>query len=291
MTKNAYKSMFIVLIIMLLINIVFFSRWIIEKYDEVYIVEPSLENMKVTTKLYFVYDGQLRSEERTILVKNNEFEKSIFEELLKGPKMKFYKTIFTHAKIDSFEVIEDVIYIDFSKKSFADDIINNEEFSLNMMALVNTLTEMKHFMKVQVLVGGEKISPAVSEINIFEPLSRTELFIFKKEINSSDVVISFTELIFNRKFYLAYDILDVQSKIKFPFNSFIERMEEYICDHEGYQIGIYFMQNYEDYDIVKMKFIEIKSDDQIPNDFMESWRVEKINGELKINLLNYVGKK
>lgn len=291
MTKYAYKSMIIVLIIMLLINIIFFSRWLVEKHDDVYVVEPSLESMKVTTKLYFVYDGQLRSEERTISIKNNEFEKSIFEELLKGPKMKFYKTIFKNAKINSFEVIDDVIYIDFNRKSFTDHIINDEDFSLHMMALVNTLTEMKYFMKVQILVGGAKISPAISEINIFEPLTRNELFIFKKEINSSDVVISFTELIFNRKFYLAYDLLDVQSKIKYPFNSFSEKMEEYICEHEGYQIGIYFMQNYEDYDIVKMKFIEIKPEDQIPNDFMESWRVEKINGEFKVNMINYIDKK
>ncbi len=285
MFKYAYKIIFSILIGILLINIILFFTWTYEKYNDVYVINPSLENMKVTAKLYFVHNDNLMSEIRTVDIKNDEFERSIFEELIKGPKTKFFENVLPeNVTLDSFEVIDDVIYINFDSKFINNDFFNDDNFYLHLMSIVNTLTDMKHFMKVQFLIGGEKVIEKIHEINIMEPLKRDERVIYKRDINSSDIVISFIEMVFNRRFDLAYESLNEYSKQIYPYNVFQEMMESYIYYHDGYQRNIYFMQNYTEYDIVTVKFVEIEGEDGNRGEIIEQWKVNKIDENFMIDL-------
>ncbi len=289
MIKYAYKLIFTILIFALLVNVVIFFTWTTEQTDEVYVIKPQLDNMKVTTKLYFAYDNSLRSETRTITVKNNEFEKSIFEELIIGPKTKSYGSILPDdVKVISFNLNENVIYINLESEFLSSDIFNEDNFSLQIMAFVNTLTELKHFLKIQFLFDGERVTQDVYGLNLMEALNRDERVIYKKDETSSDFVISFIEMVFNHRFDLAYENLNEKSKRTYPYDVFQELMEGYIYYHDGYQRNIYFMQNYEVYDIVTVKFVEINPDENNLGEITEQWKVDKINDNFKIDITELI---
>ena len=289
MFKDTYKTIFYVLIVFLVINVTIYFAWTYKKYDDVYIVNPSLENMKVTTKLYFVHNDSLMSEIRNINIRNDEFERLIFEELIKGPKTKYFENVLPeNVEVDSFEVIDDVMYINFNSKFINNDFFNDNNFYLHLMAMVNTLTERKHFVKVQFLIGGEKITEKVYGVNIMEPLRRDERVIFKRDINSSDIVISFIEMIFNQRFDLAYELLNESSKQMYAYYVFEEMMEGYIHYHIGYQRNIYFTQKYDEYDIVIVKFVKIEGNNVDEEEIIEQWKVNKIEENYKIDLAEFI---
>ncbi|MBN2261167.1 MAG: GerMN domain-containing protein [Clostridiales bacterium] len=289
MLKYAYKIIFTLLIILLLANVLIYFNWSFDTYDEVYVVKPAMENMKVTTKLYFVYEDKLRSETRTVDVKNREFEKSIFEELIKGPKTKLFEnSLPTEVSVKSFEVIDNIVYINFDNKFIYNDFFTDENFFLHLMAYVNTLTEMKHNIKVQFLIDGEKLTERVHGISLMEPLNRDERAIYIRDISSSDVVISFIEMIFSRRFDLAYEFLDENSKLSYSYQVFQEMMEGYIYYHDGYQRNIYFMQNYDEYDIVTVKFIENEVVDGNQSEIVEQWKVIKSKDSYMIDLTKLI---
>ena len=285
MYKYEYKIIFSILIGILLINVALFFTWTYKKYDDVYVINPLPENMQFTTELYFVHNDNLMSEIRTVDIKNDEFEHSIFEELIKGPKTKFFENVLPeNVKLDSFEVIDDVIYINFNSKFINNDFFNDDNFYLHLMSMVDTLTDIKHFMKVQFLVDGEKVLEKIHGVSIMEPLKRDERVIYKRDVNSSDTVISFIEMIFNRRFDLAYESLNEYSKQVYPYNVFKETMESYIYYHEGYQRNIYFLQSYDKYDIVNVKFVEIEGEDGNREEILEQWKVYKIDENFTIDL-------
>ena len=289
MIKYAYKIIFTILIIALLINVVIFFTWTTSATDEVYVIKPQLDNMKVTTKLYFVFEDDLRSETRTITVKNNEFEKSIFEELIIGPKTKAYGNILPEdVKVISFDLNDNVIYINLESEFLSSDMFNEENFSLQIMAFVNTLTELKHFLQIQFLFDGERVTQDIYGLSLMESFNRDERVIYKKDETSSDFVISFIEMIFNHRFDLAYENLNEKSKKSYPYEVFQELMEGYIYYHSGYQRNIYFMQNYDVHDIVTVKFVEINPEEVNLGEITEQWKVDKIDDSFKIDITELI---
>jgi hypothetical protein len=290
MIKYAYRIIFIILLIVLIINVALFLSWSGSSYDDdVYVVNPQLKNMKVTTKLYFVYEGQLHNETRTIVVKNREFEESIFEELLIGPKTKAYSPILPDdVRVISFEVRENVIYINLGSKFIADDFYTEDTFYLHIMTFVNTLTELQHGLKVQFLIDGERINEEIHGISLMEPINRDERVNYQRNITSADVVVSFIEQIFNGRFDLAYEMMDDHSKSTYPFDVFRELMEGYIYYHVGYQRNIYFTQNYDLYDIVTVKFVETNPSDTNPREITEQWMVIKTGDDFKIDITEMI---
>lgn len=283
--KYAYRIIFIILLVALVVNIILFFTWSDMPIDDVYVINPQLENMRVTTKLYFIYDDQLHSETRTITVRNEAFEESIFEELLIGPKTKaFAPALPDNIEVISFEVSEDVIYLNLDRELLTSDQFTDENFSLHLQAIVNTLSELRHQLKVQFLVDGERISEPVHGVSLMEPIKRDERVNYQRDTSSADVAIAFIEQVFNRRFDLAYQELDDHSKATYPFAVFQELMEGYIYYHQGYQRNIYFTQNYEVYDIVTVKYVEINSNEATPREMTEQWKVIKNGDAFKIDI-------
>ncbi len=289
MIKYAYRIIFIILLIVLFINVVIFLNWSNSSYDQIYVIDPQLENMKVTTKLYFVYDSQLHSETRTIAVRNRKFEESIFEDLLIGPKTKAYAPVLPDdVRVISFELKDNVIYINLGSKFITNDLYTEDTFYLHIMAFVNTLTELQHGLKVQFLIDGERINEDIHGISLMEPINRDERVNYQRDITSADVAVSFIEQVFNRRFDLAYEMMDDHSKSTYPFDVFRELMEGYIYYHVGYQRNIYFTQNYDLYDLVTVKFVEINPSDNNPREITEQWRIVKTGDDFKIDITEMI---
>ena len=285
MERKLYRIIFIILVCIFLINIIVFYTWSDYITDDVFVIQPDLENMKVTTKLYFVFEDNLRNETRTITVKNEEFEKSIFEELLIGPKMKSYSEVLPeNIKIISFEIIDNIVYINFNSVFIDNDWYNEDNFYLHIMSFVNTLTELKHSLKIQFLIEGERITDEIYGINIMEPFTRDERVIYKRDETSADIVIQFIELLFNNRYELAYEYLNEDSKKMYSFIDFKEFIQAYTYNHIGYQRNIYFTQNYSENDIVTVKFVEIDSEELNPLEIIEHWKVVKDKGNFKIDI-------
>jgi hypothetical protein len=242
-------------------------------------------NMKVTTKLYFVYEGQLMSETRIVDVLDNQLEECVFNELLLGPQTEYYEEVLPgNAQVISFEMKEDTIFINLSHEFIENDFFNDDNFNLHVMAIVNTLTELKHYLQVQFLIEGEREAYQFYGLTLMETFKRDERLNFKREVTSEDVVVEFIDLIFNHRMDLAYQRLTDYSKKTYPYDVFQELMEGYLYYHHGYQRNIYFTQNYDDFDMVTVKFEGVDDDDMKLAEITEQWKVISDGVNLKIEV-------
>ncbi len=144
---------------------------------------------KENVKLYFAkYEGNneyLVAEERSI-IKNEDFYKSVIEELIKGPKSEqLYPTLPKSVKVYSVKVNDSLAEVNFSKEI----ILNTSEIPhssstevLAIFSIVNTLTEFDQIKKVRILVEGKKsgqidgiyIEDFWGHMGIYEDFERNE---------------------------------------------------------------------------------------------------------------------
>ena len=161
------KRLIIVLVILLIIGaIIFFCTR--NRQEEVVQGEitPQEEiseeqERKTMISLYFKdkQTGELAKETRMIDVKilaGNPY-KELLQMLIEGPKTENLQgTIPEGTKINSVDIVGNIVYIDFSK-----EFINNHEGSLEnevktIYSVVDTLTELNEVTFVRILVDGEE---------------------------------------------------------------------------------------------------------------------------------------
>jgi len=262
------------------------------------IIAPNPVSIKLNAKLYFVFGDKLRSEDRTIEFTNEEYERGIAEELVKGPKNRVYESPFTQQdQILSVELIDNIVYANLSNAFTESEFWNGERRELFIWSIVNTFTELEDAYSVQILVEGKKLNVDLGGFTMMEPLPRIDDFIYVKKQHPSDVVITFLDSIYLKRFDIAYDYIDSKSHALLKYKDFVELMDEYYDRFYGYQRGIYFTQDFKDSKVVHVKYIrnnELFQDDGIAPDgqpiqaeVFDYWELIEEDGEWKINFRNY----
>lgn len=161
------KRLIIVLVILLIIGVIIFlcTR---NRQEEVVQGEITPEEeiseeqeRKTMISLYFrdKQTGELAKETRMVDVKilaNNPY-KELLQILIEGPKTEgLQATIPDGTKINSVEIIGNIVYVDLSK-----EFINNHESGLEnevktIYSIVDTLTELNEVTFVRILIDGEE---------------------------------------------------------------------------------------------------------------------------------------
>jgi len=262
------------------------------------VIAPNPVSIRLNSKLYFVSGDKLRSEDRVIEFSTDQFEVGIAEEIVKGPKNRVYETPFTqHVTIDSVELIDNIVYVNLSKEFTETEYWAGERRELFIWSIVNTFTELEDAYSVQILIEGTKLNVDLGGFTMMEPLPRVEDFIFVKTQHPSDVVITFLDNVYLKRFDIAYEYIDSKSRALLRYKDFVELMEEYYDRFYGYQRGIHFTQDFKDSKVVHVKYIrnnELFQDDGIAPDgeplqvqVYDYWELINEGGVWKINFRNY----
>ena len=124
--------------------------------------EISEAQMRQTiVSLYFYNDTtkSLASEGRLIDAKElvNEPYKKLMEMLISGPQnSNLTKTIPDGTKINKAELKGDILYLDLSKEFIENHVGGEEQESITIYSIVNTMTRLTEVNAVKILIDGEE---------------------------------------------------------------------------------------------------------------------------------------
>ncbi len=138
------------------------------------------ENTKVV-KLYFSNKDatMLVPERRSIALVDNNLEKSVVAELLKGPvDPKLSATIPSGTNVLSVETKEGICFVNLSEEFVSKHSGGSSAEVMTIYSVVNSLTEFDNVSKVQFLVGGKKLD-VYKHMMFSEPFERDETVISK----------------------------------------------------------------------------------------------------------------
>ncbi|WP_240838490.1 GerMN domain-containing protein [Acidaminobacter sp. JC074] len=285
------KRLFSVIVLMLLFSIVFLfisgNGITYKSSDDMTVISPYSQGLSQLSRLYFIYEGQLISETRTIIIEKLETELSIVQELKKGSKIKTYGSpIGLDTDILSVNTTDRICYVSFSREFIVDD---PQIMYLNAMSIVNTLTELEAVDYVQILVDGKRLD-VTNLVDLSEPIGRNTTMVQTKELTPKDIVKKFLEHISLGRYDLAYDLIDSRSKQYVNFDDFREAMILLRNDIKGYAQRYIFARREKGEYIIQVKYIlrgfegteDIILDSESPLELTFSWPVVEEKGIWKI---------
>lgn len=125
---------------------------------------------KTEVLLYFAdKDANLAIERRAVVLEN--FEKSVVEEIIKGPENKeLSKTINGDVKVISSIVKDGVCTVELSKEFEKYNTSGSAGESVAIYSIVNTLCQFEHIDRVQIKMEGKAIGEYMGHVYIDEPL-------------------------------------------------------------------------------------------------------------------------
>lgn len=123
------------------------------------ISEAQMRQTIVSLYFYNETTKSLASEGRLIDVKElvNEPYKKLMEMLISGPQnSNLTKTIPDGTKINKAELKKDVLYLDLSKEFIENHAGGEEQESITIYSIVNTMTRLTEVNAVKILIDGEE---------------------------------------------------------------------------------------------------------------------------------------
>lgn len=289
------KRLFSVIILMLLMSIVFLvmsgSGVSYQSTDNITEISPFSKGLSKLTRLYFIHNNQLVSENRTIIIEKLETELSTVQELKRGSRVDiYYSPINQDVEILSVKTSDRICYVSLSDEFM---IENDEQFNLNVMSIVNTLTELDAVDYVQILIDGKRVDRG-TEVKLSEPIARNTSMVQSKELTHKDIVKKFLEYISTGRYYLAYDMIDSRSKQYVNFDDFRESMLLVRNDIKGYSQRYIFASREKGQYVIQVKYVireyanteDIILNSESPREFSFAWPVVQEKGVWKILFYN-----
>ncbi len=253
------------------------------------LISPTKETINLKTRLYFVDGDKLKFENRTVTVRIGEFESGLMAAYLAGPKTTSYGSLFgTGVQLKSVHYAEHIGYVNLSR-AFHDLNATEEQMTLYLWGIVNSLTEIDRVFSVQFLVEGEKVSGELNGYSLSDPLPRLDSLIYVPSMSPADVVIAFIEAVNGRRYDLAYEMLSEDSQRVLGFEEFEIYMEGHHRTFDGYVKGLHFTQLYRGETIVNVIYEKIIQDELGQDGQMaDRYLVIEENREWKIDLLQKI---
>ncbi len=148
------------------------------------IINPQFSYTKGTYKtlaLYFPLEKEehrLFTEIREVIIGEGELEeRKILEELQKGPTLENgVNPIPPNTKIGEIITYDRICQIDLSSEFITNNSKNTTEQIASVYSIVNSLTDLKHIDKVQILIDSKKTGGFVS-LDLSQPLEKNTTFI------------------------------------------------------------------------------------------------------------------
>lgn len=247
-------------------------------------VYPKPANMKMRIKLYFPYQNKLRLEERVATVNQDRIELAVAEQMMRGPKNRFYSSPFgDDVRIVDVNISNSTCYINVTESFLDQSYLKTEDNKLYIWAIVNTFTELEGVNKVQILVEGRKRDIGVGELSLQQTLSRNDDFIYIKRRYPSDVVVEFVEAIDELRYDKAYTYLNSESQKIYTYDMFKEAAKLNAEKFNGYRRSISFSHDLSGTWLIYVKYVNFdKLDTSNKTKLFDLWELTEEDGEWKI---------
>jgi len=184
-----------------------------DNVSDSHVIPPIPDRIESTIKLYFIQNGKLVQELRTIISENLEIEREIVKELIKGPRNKLYEATFpANTTILSIETIDNICYVNLSKNYLNYIFDSGKDSALIVWSLVNSLTQLDYIHKVQLLIDGKRVSLIINNHSLKDPLPRNEELVQLEDETPYKFIKQFLRYIKEKRYDKAYEMIDKESK-------------------------------------------------------------------------------
>lgn len=252
--------------------------------DETFI-SPTQGSIRITSRLYFVYDKALRYETKQIEVIDGKYEEAIIGALKSGSVNENYKTLFDQdVDVISVENVNNTCYINFSSSITETEIWKDESIQLYIWSMVNSLTELKRVLRVQIMLEGNPISNPVLGQSLSKPLTRDESLIYSKERTAADAAIDFIDYMNSGRYDLSYSLLSDNTKTSTDYSDFIKYANEFMEETKGFSRKNHFTKSMEDDWYIFVKFIKDYEGDGFQIQLYDKWHVVNDDGSYRVEL-------
>lgn len=291
------KKIFMVTILLLFVSVSYFvlssNKIIYNSTDNISIISPYSKTIIKTSKLYFIDDSQLVSEMRAIKIEKQE-EKSIIMELQKGPKIiGNISPISKNVTIISVETSDRVCFINLSNNFFDEE---DDVFYLNIIAITNSITQLKSIDYVQLLNDGKRVKRKVADIDVESIIASDLSSVQARELQQKDIVAKFLDNIEKGRYDLAYDLIDARSRVQTNYDDFTDDMIRMKLELAGYSSPRLFTKIENGNYMILVKYnlnraytqIDIMGIEEFPSsrELTWSWNLVEEYGIWKINYGN-----
>lgn len=292
--KISLKYSFIVIVLMVILGITLVTGYYLNNIEYFaqelkgeLAVYPKPDNMKIRYKFYFPFQNKLRVEERVITVNEDRIEQAVTDQFVKGPKITYFgKPFDSDVKILDVNISNNICYVSVSEQFLNQKWLANEDNMLYLYSIVNTYSEIEGVHKVQVLVEGRKKDVKIGSVNLNQPLSRNDEYIYVKRRFPSDVVSEFIDYIIELRYDKAYGYLSTESKSKYTYDEFKTAAEEHFGAFKGFRRTITFSGELGGAWHVYVKYVNYdKLDPQLVTKKFDLIKMVEEDGEWKINFV------
>lgn len=245
-------------------------------------IAPGAVAIKGRETLYFVYEGALYSEQRSIEIEDLNYAAGLVKALTAGPSNHDYKSLFDlGVQVLSVDQIDNICYVNLSKDIDRIRTEPSEDLELYLWAVVNTLTERRDIDFVQFLVEGSPEERQIGSLSFSQALSFNDRFLYVKVRTATDAVRDFLDYVEAGRYDLAYGMLSEASRNNLDYSGFATFANRIRSD---YDTEFYFSKRYEEYDEVYVRYVERYGDNELFNIWIEVWSVVREDNVFKIDL-------
>lgn len=257
---------------------------------------PALENgispipkvMKLPMKVYFIdpMSGLMVPENRVVSIHNNQLIESVIQAIQAGPKnKKFISPVDPLVRVESVTFEGKACYISLNRIFINNPVWNQEDKTLILSAIVNTLTELEQVQSVQFLIEGKPLGEVTEGIQHSAPLKRNETLIYTVKSQPIEVVIQFLNSIQTERYDVAYDLIDFKSKANLTYDEFARKMTAANTKYAGFERKVLFSQKFSNSLMVYIKYEATRKNitEEYPN-FTEYWEVVEEDQQYKVLL-------
>lgn len=284
--KFPYKT---ILVIVSFLTLIILQVHLNNPYDtltEDLFISPTHGSVRVESNLYFVFDKALYPESRIIEVVDGNYEESIINALKNGAANKHFSSIFDYnIELENLEVVNNTCYLNFSEAFISSELWSSPNFDLYVSSLVNSLTEFKRVLRVQLMVDGQPMVHPSANHDLALPLSRNETLIYSKERSPADASKDFIDYLLAGRFDLSYALLSNESKNNYDYTAFIKYAQNMISTLETYSYSNHFTKSKETYWEVHLKFTKVYNSDGFTQDLHQSIVVISEDDAYRISLI------
>lgn len=248
-------------------------------------VDPSQGTIRMTSQLYFVYDNMLRVERQRVSIKEGNYEASVLEALKNGPSNSRYGSIFDFG-MDylTVENINNTCYVNFTGPLLEETFESEREMTLFLWSVVNSLTELKSVMRVQLMYNGNPIDLELLGFSLLDPLPRAETLIYAKEQSSYDVVRQFIDHLYGGRYDLAYALLVGESQNQMDYLDFIQYANGFMTTYKEFKPVSGYAKVFPAHQIVYIRFEKPYEAGEFTLSAYDKWLVKREKSLYRIYL-------
>lgn len=228
-----------------------------EVLETTHYISPEHGSIKMNTNLYFVFENELRVENKMIQVDNDNYGAAILDAIQLGAENKLYSSIFIYPiEFESVDLIGETCYINFVKNDALGRLLDDNQLSLYIWSIVNSVTDTNQIKSVQFLVDGKYIDKALNGFNLNKPLVKRESLVYQKQVTPTDIVIDFITYMNTMRYDLAYSLLTKETMQTLDYSTFVRYANAYKKKFNEYELGTSYSFGYVNYTEVVVNYIK-----------------------------------